>query len=133
MIVLDRCQISSLPDYCGFKEQEILYLYCRNGHLMKLKCKYSNILRYWIFDFHELQALITKIKTKQPLKYFTLHVMNLEYMNVSLFEISYKKLTFSRYSFIFLRCACIYKVHQPFSTQNFKENCICNDMIPLKY
>ncbi len=29
-------------------------LYCRDGHLMKRKCKYSNILRYWIFDFHEL-------------------------------------------------------------------------------
>ncbi len=25
-----------------------------NCHLLKLKCKYSNILRYWIFDFHEL-------------------------------------------------------------------------------
>ncbi len=24
------------------------YLYCRDGHLLKLKCKYSNILRYWI-------------------------------------------------------------------------------------
>ncbi len=24
------------------------------GNLMKLKCKYSNILSYWIFDFHEL-------------------------------------------------------------------------------
>ncbi len=29
-------------------------IYCRHGHLMKLKSKYSNILRYWIFDFHEL-------------------------------------------------------------------------------
>ncbi len=28
--------------------------YCRDGHLMKLKCKYSNILKYWIFDFHAL-------------------------------------------------------------------------------
>ncbi len=27
-------------------------LYCMN--LLKLKCKYSTILRYWIFDFHEL-------------------------------------------------------------------------------
>ncbi len=25
-----------------------------DGHLLKLKCKYSNILRYWIFYFHEL-------------------------------------------------------------------------------
>ncbi len=28
--------------------------YCRDGHLMKLKCKYCNILRYMIFDFLEL-------------------------------------------------------------------------------
>ncbi len=39
----------------GFKEQDIThYLYCMGGHLMKLKCKYLNILRYWIFYFHEL-------------------------------------------------------------------------------
>ncbi len=27
-------------------------LYCMDGHLLKLKCKYSNILKYWIFDLH---------------------------------------------------------------------------------
>ncbi len=58
----------------------------------KHKC---NILRYCIFDFH---ALIIKIK--KNLKCFTLHVMNLEYMKVSLFGISYKK---NRYS-NFYRC-----------------------------
>ncbi len=26
-------------------------LYCMDGHLLKLKCKYSNILRYWFFTF----------------------------------------------------------------------------------
>ncbi len=52
--LLDHYQVSSVPYYCGFKAQEILYLYCMDGHLLKLKCKYSNILRYWIFDFHEL-------------------------------------------------------------------------------
>ncbi len=26
-------------------------LYCRDGHLLKLKCKYSNILRYWFLTF----------------------------------------------------------------------------------
>ncbi len=48
--LLDHCQVSSVPHYCGFKEQEIYtqHLYCMNGHLMKLKCKDSNILRYWI-------------------------------------------------------------------------------------
>ncbi len=26
-------------------------LYCMDGHLLKLKCKYSNILRYWFLTF----------------------------------------------------------------------------------
>ncbi len=49
--LLDHCQVSSLPHYCGFKEQDIPGFYTvGDGHLMKLKYKYSNILRYWIFD-----------------------------------------------------------------------------------
>ncbi len=45
------------------------------------------------------------MKTKQLLKCFTLHIMNLKYMKVSLFEISKEK-TLSPYS-IFFRCTCI--------------------------
>ncbi len=53
--LLDHFQVSSLPHYFSFKEQEIPgNLYCMDGHLMKLKCKLSNILRYRIFDFHVL-------------------------------------------------------------------------------
>ncbi len=47
--LLDHCQVSSIPHYCGFKEQEISNLYCMDGHLLKIKCKYSNILRYWFW------------------------------------------------------------------------------------
>ncbi len=48
-----------------------------------------------------------KIKTKKLLKCFTLHAMNLKYMKVSLFEITYKKKwTFSQHSNL-LRCTCI--------------------------
>ncbi len=72
--------------------------------------KYSNILRYWMFDFHELSALIIKIKIKQLLKCFTLHVINIEYMQVQLCEIIYKKIIFSRYSKCF-RCTCIFEQH----------------------
>ncbi len=46
--LLDHCQVSSLPHYCGFKEQEIPGIYTVGGS------KYSNILRYWMFDFHEM-------------------------------------------------------------------------------
>ncbi len=46
------------------------------------------------------------MKTKTPLRCFTVHVRNLKYMKVSLFEISYKKKkTFSPYSNV-LRCIC---------------------------
>ncbi len=78
-------------------------LYCMNGHLLKLKCKYSNILRYLIFLLSWAKLKSSKLKQqKKHLKCFTLHVINLKYMKVSLFEISYKKkLTFSRYSFFF--------------------------------
>ncbi len=48
-------------------------------HLLKLKCKYSNRSNYE----NENQIFF--------LKCFTLHVINLKSMKVSLFEISYKK------------------------------------------
>ncbi len=50
-------------------------LYCMDGHLMKLKCKYSNILRYWFLTF-KLKS--SKWKQKKLLKCFTLHVMTLK-------------------------------------------------------
>ncbi len=43
--LLDHCQISSVPHYCGFKEQDISRIYTV-WDLMKRKPKYSNILRY---------------------------------------------------------------------------------------
>ncbi len=57
--------------------------------------------------------------------------MNLKYMKVSLFEINNE--LFHDIQFFNFRCTCIYKVHEPLSNQNFKDNLICNDMIPLKY
>ncbi len=47
--LLDHCHVSSVPHYCGFKEHEIPTM---DGHLLKLKCKYYNNLRYWIIYFH---------------------------------------------------------------------------------
>ncbi len=58
-----RCQWSSsgpLPSQQSYpllwfqRTRDTQNLYCMDGHLLKLKCKYSNILRYWIFDFHEM-------------------------------------------------------------------------------
>ncbi len=41
--LLDHCQGSSIPNYCGFKEQDTQDLYCRDGHLMKHKCTFLRI------------------------------------------------------------------------------------------
>ncbi len=47
--LLDHCQVSSVPHYCGFKEQEIPRIYTVwMVILSKLKYKYSNI---WDTDF----------------------------------------------------------------------------------
>ncbi len=82
--LLDHCQVSSVPHYCGFKEQEIPRMCTVWMVIYWNKCKYSNILRYWFLTF-------MSIKQKKRLKCFTLHVINLKYMNVSFFEISFKK------------------------------------------
>ncbi len=43
---------SALPHYCGIKEQEIPRIYTVwMVLLLKLKCKYSNILRDWFLTF----------------------------------------------------------------------------------
>ncbi len=49
--LLDHFQVSSVPHYCGFKERDTHNLYCMAGHLLKPKCKYSNILRYSFLIF----------------------------------------------------------------------------------
>ncbi len=91
--LLDHCQVSSVPRYCGFKEQDIPTSYTvwmviyRNSNV--------NILILLETDFWLSLAISSnhqnKIKIKKRLKCFTLHVMNLKYTKVSLFEISSKK------------------------------------------
>ncbi len=83
-------------------------LYCMDGHLLQLKCKYSNILRYWFLTFISCKLQSSKNKKQFEVFYFACKTLqNLTYMNVSLFEISYEKnWTFSAYSFFF-RCICI--------------------------
>ncbi len=106
--LLDHCQLSSLLHYCGFKEQEIPGIYTA-GMVINWNSN-VNILIFWDTDFWLSWAVSSnhKIKTKKLLKCFTLHAMNLKYMKVSLFEITYKKKwTFSRHSNL-LRCTCIF-------------------------
>ncbi len=50
--------VFSSPLFWFQRTRDTRNLYCMDGHLLKLKCRYSNILIYWIFDFHELKALI---------------------------------------------------------------------------
>ncbi len=104
--LLDHCQVSSVTHYCSFKEQEIPRIY--TAWMVIYWNSNVNILiflRYWFLTF--ISCKLINIKTKTLLKCFTLHVMNLKYMKVSLFETSYKNfVTFSPYS-NFLRCTCI--------------------------
>ncbi len=82
------------------------FLFSKSSFLIDFR-KYYNILRCWIFDFHELKARIIKIKhththtqkKKKHLQCFTLHVIYFEYMKVSLFEMLHKKLLFPQYFF----------------------------------
>ncbi len=87
----DHCRVSSVPHYCDFKEQEIPTIYTV---WMVINWNSNvNILIFWDTNFWLSLAVSSNnlnIK-KKLLKCFTLHVMNIEYMKVSLFEISYKK------------------------------------------
>ncbi len=104
--LLDHCQVSSVPHYCGFKEQEIPRIYT----VWMVIYWNSNVnilifLRYWFLTF--ISYKLINIKTKTLLKCFTLHVMNLKYMKVSLFETSYKKKwTFSPDAPVYV-CVCV--------------------------
>ncbi len=104
--LLDHCQVSSLPHYCGFKEQEIPGIYTV-GMVINWNSN-VNILIFWDTDFWLSWAVSSNPQNYFFFKCFTLHVINLKYMKVSLFEMSYKKkLTFSRHSNL-LRCTCIW-------------------------
>ncbi len=47
---VSMCQQSS-PLLWFQRTRDTQNLYCMDGHLLKLKCKYSNILRYWFLTF----------------------------------------------------------------------------------
>ncbi len=54
-----------------------------------------------LFQKGKLSYILDSLHVKKNV-YHTLHEMNLKYMNVSLFKISYKKIfTFSPYNFFF--------------------------------
>ncbi len=111
--ILDHCQVSSIPHYCGFKEQEIPTIYTV-GMVIYWNTN-VNILIFRDTDFLLSWAVSSnhQNENKRCLKYFTLHVMNLKYMKVSHFEIGYKKKirTFSPYSYCF-RCTCKWKIKE---------------------
>ncbi len=82
--LLDHCQVSSVPLYCGFKEQEIARMY--TVWMVIYWNSNVNILIFWDTDFwlslaNKLKS--SKLKQKQLLKCFTLLVMNQKYMKES--------------------------------------------------
>ncbi len=87
-------KVNSVPHYCGFKDQEIPTIY--TVWMVIYWNSNVNILRDWLLTFISCKLESSKLKqTKTLLKCFTLHVMNLKYMKVSLFETSYKKKCFT--------------------------------------
>ncbi len=89
--LLDHCQVSSVAHYCGFKEQEKPIIY--TVWMVIYWNSNVTILIFWDTDFWLSLAVSSshQSKKKKLLTCFTLHVINLKYMKVSLFEISYKK------------------------------------------
>ncbi len=61
--ILDRCQVSSLPHYCGFKEQEIPGIYTV-GMVIYWNSN-VNILIFWDTDFWLSWAVSSKQKNKK--------------------------------------------------------------------
>ncbi len=60
--LLDHYQVSSVPHYCGFKEQEIPRIYTVWMVIYgKPKCKYSNIVRYWFLTFISCKLQSSKL------------------------------------------------------------------------
>ncbi len=53
--LLDHCQVSSVPHYCGFKEQEIPRMY--NVWMVIYWNSNVNILIFWDYDFWLLLAV----------------------------------------------------------------------------
>ncbi len=79
--LLDHCQFSSVPHYCGFKEQETPIIY--SVWMVIYWNSNVNILIFLDTDFW-LSLAVTNKK----------HVMNLKYMKVSLFEMLLEKMNF---------------------------------------
>ncbi len=63
--LLDHCQVSSVPHYCAFKEQELP----RSFYWINV-----NII-FWDTDFWLALALSSNYQNKKCLKYFILHLM----------------------------------------------------------
>ncbi len=100
--LLDRCQVSSVPHYCAFKEQEIPTIY--TVWMVIYWNSNVNILIFWDTDFWLKLAESSNHQNKNKiklLKCFTLHVMNLKYMKASLLK---KKIVFHHIQFFLGTC-----------------------------
>ncbi len=80
--LLDHCQVSSVPLHCGFKEQELRWMY--TVWMVIYWDSNVNILIFWVTGFLLSWAVSSnhQNENKNFLKCFTLHVMNQKYMKV---------------------------------------------------
>ncbi len=99
LLSLWRCQWSSSgplpsqqcsPLLCFQRTRDTQSLYCMDGHLLKLKYKYSNIFRYWFWDF-----ISCKLKIKTLFLSDVLYICN--FFTIFNFFYMYLYISFSLY------------------------------------
>ncbi len=111
--LLDHCQVSSVPQFCGFKEQEIPRI-----HTVWMVIYWNSNVKYW-FWLSLTVSFNHQIK-KQFYFCFTLHIMNLNIWKFHFFLNNYKKkLTFSPYSNFLYK---VFVVNPVFSNQVSKQH-----------
>ncbi len=107
--LLDHCQVSSVPHYCGFKEQEIPSIF--TVWMVIYWNSNVNIQIFWDTGFWLSLGVSSNHQNENKntfeVFYFTCNESKI-YESFT-FEISYKKKwTYSPFYFIF-RCTCIYR------------------------
>ncbi len=114
--LLDHCQVSSRPHYCGLKEQEIPIIY---SVWMRIYWNSNvNILIIWYTDFWLSWAVSSIHRNKKYKKYFEMFYFTCNESKIyeSFTFLNKLQETFLRYYiYICFRCICIYSGYGKYS------------------
>ncbi len=103
--LLDHCQVSSLPHYCGFKEQEIPRIYTV-GMVINWNSN-VNILIFWDTVFWLSWAVSSNHQKTFEMFYFTCNESTI-YESFTFWNMLQEKMNFFTTSTNLLRCTCIF-------------------------